>query len=201
MLYKVQKKDISEAGAVLADAFSHDPVWVKLFMDENRLDQKFPAFFEVPIRYCMKYGKVYATSENLEGVAAWVPGRLADMDLWRIILSGAIVPGLRMGQRPMRRMSPSFELLRKNRKEYMNGKPYIYLQIVGIATRFQGRGYGGRLIRAVINEGSREKMPIYLETETEGNVCMYEKFGFRVIKKIILPVFNLPMWEMVRHID
>lgn len=29
-LYRVQKKDITKAGAVLAGAFQHDPVWEKV---------------------------------------------------------------------------------------------------------------------------------------------------------------------------
>ena len=80
-LYKVQKNDISKTGAVLADAFQHDPVWTKFFKDEATIDQK-GTLFESPIRYCLKYGEVYATSEHLEGIAAWVPGDLADMTIW-----------------------------------------------------------------------------------------------------------------------
>ena len=76
-LYKVQKKDILKAGAVLADAFQHDPVWKKV-LEEANIDQK-RGFFEAPVRYCLKYGKVYATSERLEGIAAWAPSDFADM--------------------------------------------------------------------------------------------------------------------------
>ena len=43
-----------------------------------------------------------------------------------------------------------------------------------------------------------KKVPLYLETETENNVAMYEKYGFKVVKKTTLPIINLPMWEMVR---
>ncbi len=35
-LYKVQKKDLSKAGVVLADAFSDDPVWNKFFEGEAK---------------------------------------------------------------------------------------------------------------------------------------------------------------------
>jgi hypothetical protein len=28
---------------------------------------------------------------------------------------------------------------------------------------------------------------------------MYEKFGFRVLNQITLPIINLPQWEMVRE--
>ncbi|MFP4416313.1 MAG: GNAT family N-acetyltransferase [Chitinispirillaceae bacterium] len=198
MLYTLQKKNIGKASEVLADAFKHDPVWLKLFEGQKKFDEKFRAFFEIPVRYCMKYGEVYATSENLEGIAAWIPGHLADMPLWRIIVSGAIGPGLRMGKRPSKKINPSFELLQKDRKKHMNGRPYIYLQIVGVATRYQRQGYGGKLIRALLQKCEREKLPIYLETETEENVKMYNRYGFKVLQEIVLPDFGLPMWEMVK---
>jgi hypothetical protein len=55
------------------------------------------------------------------------------------------------------------------------------------------------LLRALIAHSEQVKRPIYLETETEKNVRMYERFGFTVVKQITLPVINLPMWEMVRE--
>ena len=42
-------------------------------------------------------------------------------------------------------------------------------------------------------------IPIYLETETENNVRLYEKFGFKTLDQRILPVVNLPVWEMKRE--
>jgi len=41
-------------------------------------------------------------------------------------------------------------------------------------------------------------LSIHLEPFTEENVKMYEHFGFRLLKKITLPIVDLPMWEMVR---
>jgi len=63
MLYRVHKGDITRAGKVLADAFQYDPVWNKIFEGESNLETKYPAFFEIPVRHCLKYGEVYALSE------------------------------------------------------------------------------------------------------------------------------------------
>ena len=93
-LYEVQRKDIARAGTVLADAFQHDSVWQLFFRDEATIDQR-GVLFEVPIRLGLKYGEVYATSEHLEGVAAWVPGDCADMTIWRVIRSGVIISAMR----------------------------------------------------------------------------------------------------------
>jgi len=97
MLYRVQKGDISRVGKVLADAFQRDPLWNKIYEGESNFERKYRAFFEVPVRYCLKYGEVYASSKELEGIVAWVPGKYADMTMWRIIRSGAMGAAIRMG--------------------------------------------------------------------------------------------------------
>jgi len=45
------------------------------------------------------------------------------------------------------------------------------------------------------------KLPIYLETETESNVRLYERFGFKKLEQMNLPVINQPMWAMIREIN
>jgi len=82
-LYKLQKKDFSKAGAVLANAFQNDPFWRALLEDIN-IDQK-RSFYEGSVRYGYRYGEVYATSDHLEGITVWVPSDHADMTFWRAI--------------------------------------------------------------------------------------------------------------------
>jgi ribosomal protein S18 acetylase RimI-like enzyme len=200
-LYKVQKKDIPKAGVVLADAFQHDPIWTRIFKGEAKIDQR-GAVFESPLRYGLRCGDVYATSEHLEGIAVWVPGDLADMTIWRLIRSGAIISGIKAMRTCTKlawQQERVFRPLQADRKEYMKGRPFIYLFIIGVASKFQGQGFGGRLLRALIEESERGGVPIYTETETERNVRMYERLGFRSVKRITLPVLDLPMWEMVRE--
>jgi GNAT superfamily N-acetyltransferase len=198
MLYRVQKGDIARVGKVLADAFQHDPVWNKICEGESDLEKRFRALFEVPVRHCLKYGEVYAPSRDLEGIVAWVPGKYADMTMWSIIRSGAIGAAMRMGSNASKKMGPVFKPVTEDRHEHMTGCTYLYLLIVGVATELQGKGFGRKLIGAAIEKSEREGLQLYLETETEENVKMYEHFGFRLLKKITLPIVALPMWEMVR---
>ncbi len=198
MLYRVHKGDISRVGKVLADAFQHDPLWNKVFKGEPDLEKKFRAFFEIPVRHCLKYGEVYAPSRDLEGIVAWVPGKYADMTMWSIIRSGAIGAAMRMGSNASKKMGPVFKPVTEDRHGHMTGCTYLYLLIVGVATELQGKGFGRKLIGAAIEKSEREGLQLYLETETEENVKMYEHFGFRLLKRITLPIVVLPMWEMVR---
>ncbi|MFC1990769.1 GNAT family N-acetyltransferase [Chloroflexota bacterium] len=197
MLYRVQKRDIMRVGKVLANAFQLDPIWNKIYEGEPDLEKRFRAFFEVPVRHSLKYGEVYAPSENLEGIVAWVPGKYAEMTAWRIIRSGAMGAAMRMGSNAAKKMGPVFKPITEDRHKHMTGSNYLYLLIAGVATEMQGKGFGRKLIGAAIEKSEREGLPLYLETETEENVKMYEHFGFRLLKRITLPIVDLPMWEMV----
>jgi ribosomal protein S18 acetylase RimI-like enzyme len=197
-LYPLQKKDIHRAAVMLADAFQYDPVWNAVFGDATPAQRAY--VFETPVRYCLKYGEVYAPSEALEGVASWAPGALAEFTSWRILRSGALWPAMRTGVQLAKKMQPIFRPIDLDRKAYMGGKPYIYLQIIGVATALQGQGFGGQLLRALIEKSEQAGISLYLETETEANVSLYEHFGFTVIKEIVLPIIDLPMWEMTRGV-
>jgi hypothetical protein len=131
MLYRVQKGDIMRAGKVLADAFQHDPVWNKLFEGESDLEKRFFAFSEVAVRYGLKYGEGYAPSEAMEGVVAWVPGKYADMNAWRMIRSGGMRAGMRMGLNVMKKMGV-LKPLDEDRHEHMAGTTYLYLLIIQV---------------------------------------------------------------------
>ena len=197
-LYRLQKKDAPRAAAVLADAFQHDPLW-NAILGNATLEQR-AAAFETPVRYGMRYGEVYAPSEALEGVAVWVPGALSDMTFWRVFRSGAIWSGMKLGFGIAKKMGPVFHPIEVDRREHMRGKSFIYLLVIGVAPQLQGQGFAGKLVRALIAQSKQAGVPLYLETETESNVSMYEHLGFAVVKEIVLPIINLPMWEMTRGV-
>ena len=189
---------MTRVGEVLADAFRHDPLWNKICEGESDLEKRFRAIFEVPVRYCLKYGEVYAPSEDLEGVIGWVPGKYAGMNAWRMICSGSMGAAMRIGLNAAKKMGPVFKPLTEDRHEHMAGSSYLYLLVVGVSTELQGKGFSRKLIDAAIEKSEREGLQIYLDTATEENVKMYEHFGFKLLKRIILPIVDLPMWEMVR---
>ena len=193
-LYNIQKKDLKNAVNVLDNAFSEDSMWKEVFTDED----KNRVLTEVMVRFCLKYGNVYSTSDNLEGVMAIAPHD-KEMNLFRIIRSGAFSLSIKISSESkiMKVLSNAVE----EAKISLNLGPYIHLLIMGVSQKFQGKGFGGKLLRALIEKAETERKPIYLETQKEENVSLYEKYGFSVMKKVILPEpLNLPMWLMVRDI-
>lgn len=106
-----------------------------------------------------------------------------------------------MGSSIAKTVEEVFKPVDEDRQENMIGKKYYYLQIIGVAENYQGQGFGSQLLNALIQKGETAERQLYLETETEENVQFYQRFGFEVIKKIELPMINLPMWEMVREVE
>jgi ribosomal protein S18 acetylase RimI-like enzyme len=193
-LFRIKKQNLQDAVTVLDSAFSEDSMWKEVFDDveKNRI------LTEVMVRFCLTYGAVVSTSDKLEGVMAIAPyGK--DMNMLSIIRSGAFLLSMKIGNE-----SKKFKVLSDaldEAKKTLDLDPYIHLLIMGVSQDYQGKGLGGKLVRALIEKSESENKPIYLETQKEDNVYFYEKYGFEVKKKIILPEpFNLPMWLMLREI-
>jgi len=91
--------------------------------------------------------------------------------------------------------------LEKKRKHIMkNYKDYLYIQTIGVLGAYQGKGYGGKLLRALLLAADSIQMPLYLETESEENESLYQHFGFKTIENVILSVdeSSLKMYLMKR---
>lgn len=198
-LHPIGEPEIQAAVDVLIDSFQHDPLWrvaVPVDGDQNRSRR---ALFECPLRYGLTYGNVYASSSALEGLAAWVPGRLADMSFWRMLRCGAIRAALGMEKESVRKLKILSNTVVPDRKRHMKDRNYWYVMVIGVRTAHQGQGIGSRLMQAITAECDGAGEPLYLETGTEANVPFYTRHGFEVIERVMLPELELPMWEMVRE--
>ena len=199
-LHKVKRSEISKATLVLADAFKEDPLFKKLFGDAVENSYKYTLVAKFMLRHCHKYGDIYASSERFEGIMAITQDRNTYMTLWRMIRSGSILPFLRIGIKSFMIIASALGPIDVARKKHMKNKPFAYIQIIGVAAENKGKGHGGKLLRGLIAMTDEVKLPIYLETETESNVRLYERFGFKTLEQMKLPVINQSMWAMIREV-
>jgi ribosomal protein S18 acetylase RimI-like enzyme len=75
-------------------------------------------------------------------------------------------------------------------------EPHWNLGPVGVAVAQQGRGIGTAMLERFCAMVDEEGSPAFLETDTEANVRLYERFGFETIEHA--PVLGIPMWFMWR---
>jgi ribosomal protein S18 acetylase RimI-like enzyme len=198
-LYTCTTADMHRAAVSCADGFQDDPMWEAVLGDEPK--EKLVPCMEIALRHCRKYGTVYGSDDSLAGILAIGPGRYADMTMWRMLLAGSFPVLSQLGSTLGRKMGRVFDPLMKDQKMHMKGRDYIYIYLLSVKKELQGKGIGGTLLRSCIEESRKHRLPLYLETETQQNVAMYEHFGFTVVKKTALPLVHHPMWEMVREVE
>jgi len=197
-LTRLTKAEVRPAAEMLARAYHDDPLYVYLIPDDSERKNKSRYLHEFFLHYGLSYGEVYATSPNLEGVAVWLPPERAHPTAWRSIRSGALPMILRLGWRFI------------SRQQHINGYilpthkrqapfPHWYLFHLGVDPAYQGKGYGGALIRAMLARIDRERLPGYLETQKEKNVSLYQHYGFKEVGKITIPDTGFSQWAMLRE--
>lgn len=81
-----------------------------------------------------------------------------------------------------------------------NGR-FWYLHYVGVRPEYQGKGHGGRIIRAQTAVADAEGLPCWLETATPENVPLYERLGFVTQVEWDVPGGGPHFWGMMRPVS
>ena len=197
-LVRLQKSQIKPAADVLARAFQDDPFNVYVFQNASEIMNKLPHSFRLVVHYGVLYGEAYATSPNLEGVAVWLPSEKADYTLWRLISSGVLSMLPKIGRDVLGRLRYFDRYATPIRKRHTPFRHW-YLQIIGVAPGFQGKGYAGELLKPMFARMDAEHLPCYLDTQNEKNVSIYQHYGFKVVEEVIIPGTNITYWAMLRE--
>jgi ribosomal protein S18 acetylase RimI-like enzyme len=195
---RLEKAHIKRASLMLTRAFADDQMNAYAYSDTAEREAKMPYRFEVILRYSLRYGRAYATSPQLEGVAVWLRSETASLPFWRLVLSGALVSKLKVGKEVSRRTKQLLGYIGAKHKELVPGSHW-YLRLLGVDPEFQGKGHASRLIRVMLPKVDEEGLPCYLETDTERNVAVYEHFGFKVIEEFVVPETTVKFWAMLRE--
>jgi GNAT superfamily N-acetyltransferase len=199
-LIRLEKSQARAASQVLARAFNDDPVLIQSVTEPGRRAGLLRSMFCMVLNHGIRHGEVYTVSPRLEGIAIWLPSELPDITFWEALRSGGLALLFKGGWEFMRKMKQDEEFIRRLRQRLVP-TPHWYLAVLGVAPEFQGRGCAGRLLKPMLARLDVEKLPGYLETSTEGYVPMYQHFGFRVVKKTVLPGSGGKMWVMLRGND
>ena len=185
------------AGEVLGRAFQEDPLWQATFLDSDR-SKSLVAMFTAVVRAITAAQGIAETTTGVDAVALWLPpGK--DLGRWSVFRSGFALPrfAIRLPASDRKRMMRVLRQL-DTRKKALIAEPHWYLAAVGVDPAWQGEGLGSRLVLSGIRRAEEANVPVYLETETEGNVGFYEHLGFDVIEQVTAVGLELPIWLMVR---
>jgi len=196
-LFRINKKQLKSAAKTLAHAFQEDPLCCFIFPEKKTRIDKLYKYFLFRINYGIVHGEVYAPSKNVEGVAVWLPGNKAEISKINAMRVGGWKLYFQLGFGTVSRLEFVNHYSIGFRDNVIE-QPYWYLAPIGVTPEHQGKGYARILLKAMLNRLGSEKMSCFLETQTEKNVAFYERYGFEVVEKGMIPGTTLTHYGMLR---
>lgn len=195
-LFYFNKSNIKLVANVAARAYYDDPLFSCLIPNVSK-KKYLSNFFAFGLRYALSYGEVYATSPNLEGIAAWLPPDKLYISTWQLIKHGLIPFIFKVGRECTKNLELFEDFCKEKHKQHINF-PHWYLYNIAVDPIYQGKGYASKLLRPMLAKLDNQNLPCYLETQKEQNVSLYHHFGFEVIEKTKIPELNFDFWIMLR---
>lgn len=190
---RATEADRPAVAAVLAAAFQDDPVMRWATPDDAERRILLPAFFELAAQAYARHDEIWRAGDDLTGAAIWAPAGvepLSEADGELLAARCAELAG-----RHQDRWMEIIALLEDNHPRHAD---HHYLWFLGVRPDRQGRGLGGTLLRAVLDDADRTGTPAYLEATSPGNRRLYERHGFRVTGELAV-AGGPPVWPMWRE--
>jgi GNAT superfamily N-acetyltransferase len=188
--------DREAIAAVLAGAFSDDPVFVWTIPDAERRATVLPGLFALfaDVYQPIRASQVTVASGTVTGAALWAaPGTQAVSEENADAFASSVerVCGADTGR--------LFDVVGLLEEQHPDRDCY-YLNLIGVDPVHRGRGLGSTLLAAALRRCDAEASPAYLEATSPHNRRLYARHGFEVVGEITLPAGPSlwPMWRDAR---
>ena len=183
-------KPLSES---LARAFYDDPVFTHFLPDDSKRLKKLETVMAILFKLGQPHGACY-TTDNYESVTLWRPPSEWDVPFWAYIVNGPALLSTFGGG--IGRVLSTMDMMEKVHPH----EPHWYLQTIGTDPKFQGKGYGGVIMRDRLAAIDAAHMPCYLESSKDTNIPIYQSFGFKLTGEMQVPSGPKiwPMWRDAR---
>ena len=175
-----------------------DPMWVEVLPDEGVRRRTFGVMWPGVMHFCRVYGEVFTTPQG-QGAACWAaPGKMR-VTFWRMLRagSGLMWTVMQLSKADRKRFFKVMQPLDRLHRRLMPGQHW-YLWAFGVEPASQGQGIGGALLAPILARADAERVPCYLETETEENVAFYRRRGFEVAEEARFLEGRVTIWAMRR---
>ncbi len=195
----VSESSLLKAAEMWARAFYNGAFYVWIIPDSKIRPELLREFFLFRLRLGVLYGEVYVTPD-FEGGACWIPSVNVALSDERVIEAGVIEFSSKLHAADPGAMTRLMQYV--NITDPLHEKlapyPHLYLSSIAVDPIHQKQGLGSALLDAMIERVKHENLPLYLETNSQGNIPYYERFGFTVREHLIIPDTDLPLWIMIR---
>ena len=196
-LYIVQEKDLDRLAEVAADAYKDYPL--HNWFTKGKYDQKASKLImQISLRTMSEDAVVYADSEEINGFAVWLPFGFTGSKTLPFLANGGMSLILHSGPGIIGRLL-TYETYAMNLKKEFTDNYDWYLYNLSIRKDAQGKGIASKLMRPMLQFCDDERMVVYLETNKESNVGLYQHYGFELMKEEQIPKSTVTHYAMVRN--
>jgi GNAT superfamily N-acetyltransferase len=187
--------ELMGVAADLADAFWDDVMMNWFFRTDARKPEAHQRFFRTIAQLAFRQGGRIERPACGGAAAVWMPfeavGPMSMADELRALPTLLHATGLG-------RLTRLMALREDMDKHHPMDRPHAYLWFLGVTHEAQGHGVGSRLLKVATDRLDGAAQPAYLETQTERNLALYRRHGFKVISEH-RPRPDAPMlWSMWR---
>ena len=178
----------------LARAFYDDPVFAHFLPDDATRLKKLERVMAILFKLGLPHGACY-TTDNYESITLWRPPNEWDVSIWAYIVNGPALLSTFGGG--VGRVLSTLGMMEKVHPH----EPHWYLQTIGTDPKFQGKGYGGVIMRDRLAAVDAAGQPCYLESSKDTNIPIYQSFGFKLTGEMQVPDGPKiwPMWRDARR--
>jgi ribosomal protein S18 acetylase RimI-like enzyme len=187
-----ETKSYADINRTLSLAFHTDPALSYILDDDTLRQRRLPRLFDLLVEDDVRSGRAVHSAGH-EAAALWrAPGKAEGeagpflTELWSMLkIFGLALP----------RAQRVVEGIDSHRPK----GDFWYLHFVGVRPEYQGKGWGGRIIREGLTRADAEGMPSWLETATPENVPLYQRLGFAIRCEWDVPKGGPHFWGMMRE--
>lgn len=185
-LYQLTKKDVRKASCTLAEAFLEYPFFASAINGANRMEALL-RMFEVDIRYALKKGAAYSLDQEMNEVSTWLFNQNRGQDLMGYLtcVTPRTLELFRLvGRKGLKTLERAFKEVEAQMLKQKFPQNTVYLSSIGVRKEARGQHRATRLILPVLNALEEKGHSVFLYTNEQRNVAIYERFGFRTVYEL-----------------
>lgn len=196
-LYLVPDERLDELAEIAADAYQNYPLhnWLTKGVYDPLASK---LIMKTTLAAMKKDAVIYADSEELNGFAVWVPLGFTGSKTMPFLFNGGLKLLMHSGLGIIRKLLV-YETFAMKLKKKHTGHVDWYLYNLSVGQSAQGKGIASKLMKPMLRFCDDEKMVVYLETNKEINVPVYQHYGFELNETNTIPGSSVLHYSMVRY--
>jgi len=175
---KAERTDRERVVTILTNSFHDNKSVNHLIPQDNKRMQRIKLLMDYAFDVCMLYGDVWLADNNLACALFVKPGKkrttlqsvLLDIKFAIRCLGVGNIKKAMSREAAISKVHPP--------------GPLYYLWFIGVDPVHQHQGIGSELMREILEEATKQKRIVCLETSTLKNIPWYEKLGFTIYHQL-----------------